>query len=244
VRVVVVRLPHISNFDDFAPLAAEPGVQISYSTSAEDVLRADLVILPGTKNTRGDLRWLRARGLDAAICNARNAGASVLGVCGGFQMLGREVADPEGAEGDPGREPGLGLLSSETAFASTKTTRRVTGTVAVDRGMLAGAAGLPVTAYEIHMGATRSSEESAFSLESEGRLDGAVSGDGRVVGTYLHGLFANDDVRRCIVANVRVATGASGRPSPAWDPDAHIDALARHVSQYLDIARIREIAGI
>ena len=242
ISVVVVRLPHISNFDDFDPLAAEKSVHLTYARRAGDVDAADLIILPGTKNTRGDLRWLKAQGIDAAILRARGRGAAVLGVCGGFQMLGLLLSDPAGVEGEPGSEAGLGLLDAQTLFAPAKTTRLVDAVVSTDRGLLAGARGVRVSGYEIHMGKTTAAEDHAFAIGEGRRPDGAVSTDGRVLGTYLHGLFANDALRTRIVANL--TAGDEPSVQTRWDPEAHIDALARQVSQYLDIGRVREIAGI
>jgi adenosylcobyric acid synthase len=241
VRVAVVRLPHISNFDDFDPLAAEPGVQLTYVTEPPALGGADLVLLPGTKNTRGDLRWLRERGLDVAVLQAREQGAAVIGICGGFQMLGREVCDPLGVEGAPGSEPGLGLLDVTTSFSRDKATNRVEGSVGADTGLLAGLRGTPVSGYEIHMGDTRRLDDGpAPFLLSPDRPDGALSPDGLVLGTYLHGLFANDAFRRRVLANL----GRREAPADAWDPEAGIARLAREAERYLDIERIREIAGV
>lgn len=242
IDVVVVRLPHISNFDDFDPLASEAGVRLTYATQPRELADADLIILPGTKNTRGDLRWLKQRRLDRAVIDARARGAAVIGVCGGFQMLGHLISDPHGVEGEPGSEECLGLLDAVTVFEADKATRQVRATVSADRGLLLGSAGLGLTAYEIHMGRTTSAAEGAFVIGGS-RPDGALSTDGRVVGTYMHGLFANDEFRRRLLANLG-PPGPGGGTSAAWDPEAHIDSLARGVAQYLDIGRIREIAGI
>ncbi len=204
---------------------------------------AGLVILPGTKNTRADLRWLRSKGIDAAVCRARDAGAAVIGICGGFQMLGRSISDPLGSEGPPGDEPGLGLLPVETVFAGEKATRQVSAGVTAGHGILAGLRDTPLTGYEIHMGDTPAPAEAAFAIGPARTPDGALSDDGRVLGTYLHGLFANDAFRRGLLANLAPA----GNPAPsflAWDPDAHIARLAREASRYLDIARIRALAGV
>jgi adenosylcobyric acid synthase len=243
IAAVVVRLPHISNFDDFDPLAAEPGVRLTYATQPRELAHAGLVILPGTKNTRGDLRWLKQRGLDRAIIDAHSGGAAVIGVCGGFQMLGQSVSDPLGVEGEPGSEEGLGLLDAVTVFEADKATRQVRASVAGDRGLLRGSAGLDLTAYEIHVGRTEAEAEAAFEIDGS-RPDGALSGDGRVLGTYLHGIFANDDFRRRLLANLRPADSPAGESTPDWDPEAHIDTVARHAAQFLDIGRIRAIAGI
>jgi adenosylcobyric acid synthase len=238
-KVAVIRLPHISNFDDFEPLAAERGVELTYVVAPAALEGAALIVLPGTKNTRGDLRWLRERGLDSAIVAAHAAGTAVIGVCGGFQMLGECVDDPLGSEGAPGSESGLGLLPVQTSFAPAKTTRRVGGRVACAAGLLSGLEGMPIEGYEIHMGETVSGGAPAFLLGPAGRPDGAVSSDGRVFGTYVHGLFANDGFRAGLLRNLGAEAGGS-----EWDPEAHIDALAAQARMYLDIDRIREIAGV
>lgn len=243
-RVVVIRLPHISNFDDFDPLAAEPGASLAYATTPDQLEQADLIVIPGTKNTRADLRWLKSAGLANALARARERGSAIVGVCGGFQMLGRKISDPWGSEGSAGAEDGLALLPVETVFALEKTTRQVSGTVASGRGLLRGAEGLPVAGYEIHMGDTAVYSGPALVLGEERRPDGAVSEDGLVLGTYLHGLFANDGFRRSMLANLARRGGAGAEPATTWDPEAHIDRLAREAARYLDIERIREIAGV
>jgi adenosylcobyric acid synthase len=240
VRIVVVRLPHISNFDDFDPLAAEPTIALSYVTSPAGLAGADLIIIPGTKNTRRDLRWLRERGLDAAIRDARGRGAGVIGICGGLQMLGTAISDPAGVEGAAGNERGLGLLEAHTIFQPEKTTVQVRASVAAGHGIFDGLRDQSVEGYEIHMGVTSSKAGHAFDIGADRRPDGVVSEDGRVWGTYLHGLFANDAFRAGLLRNAGRGAAAG---TVAWDPEAHIDRLARHVSQCLDIDRIKAIAG-
>ena len=181
--VAVVRLPRISNFTDFAPLEQHPLVGVRYVTGARALGKPDAVILPGTKSTLSDLLWLRESGLEAAILKLAAAGTPVLGICGGYQMLGRTIADPDGAEGEAGAVMrGLGLLPADTVFYPEKTRTRVTGTA------LAGPfAGARLEGYEIHMGRTEVRGGEPFCRLMDGRTDGCAAGP--ACGTYLHGLF-------------------------------------------------------
>ena len=240
VDIAVVRLPRISNFDDFDPLASEPGVRLRYVDRAGDLGGPDLVILPGTKATVADLDWLRRTGLADTVSARHEAGGAVLGVCGGMQMLGELLCDPHGAEAPPGTEVrGLGLLPLTTTFAAEKVTRRSAGVVAADaRGPWTATAGLEVAGYEIHMGT--SAGECSPLLTLDGRADGAVSEDGRVAGTYLHGLFHNDALRSALLAGLGGAAGIRGRGAAAAR-EAEFDRLAAHVRTHLDIERIRAL---
>jgi adenosylcobyric acid synthase len=218
VKVAVIRLPHISNFDDFDPLAATPGVRLVYAQRPSDIAGAALAVIPGTKNTRDDLFWLKREGFAATIRALHAAGGSVIGVCGGFQMLGSCVRDPLGVEGPAGEEEGLRLLPLTTSFLSEKTARQVRGRVTADAGLLAGSAGTPIEGYEIHLGTTEGDGiEPAFSLEAGGAVwpDGAISNDGRILGTYVHGLFANDELRRRLVASLTATEARPARPGRA-----------------------------
>jgi adenosylcobyric acid synthase len=247
-KIAVIRLPHISNFDDFDPLVASAGVDVDlvYAARPADLADAALVIIPGTKNTRDDLRWLKEQGFAAAIRSAHVAGAGVIGVCGGFQMLGDRVNDPLGVEGEAGEEGGLGLLPLTTSFAAEKVTRRVRGRVANGAGLLTGLDGTEVNGYEIHMGATDGRSGAAFNLEDEAgpRPDGAVSADGRIVGTYMHGLFANDAFRRGLLANLQPRSGAPSNEGQDWDPEAGIDRLTAQAKEHLDLDLLKRIVGL
>jgi len=200
-EIAVARLPRIANFDDFEPLAREPGVRVRLVARPGALAEADAVVLPGSRNTAEDLGWLRATGLADAIVAAARAGRPVLGICGGFQRLGREVRDPDGVESASPVTPGLARVDVVTVMAREKTTARVRGRVTAAAGLFADAAGLAVQAYEIHGGRTAVAEPRRpfVIVERQGRRveepDGAVSGVGNVVGTYLHGLFATDAPR-------------------------------------------------
>jgi adenosylcobyric acid synthase len=249
--VAVVRLPRIANFDDFEPLAGEPGVRVRFVRTAAELAGADLVVLPGTKTTVADLTWLQASGVGAAVRAAAAVGRSVLGVCGGFQMLGERVDDPEGMEGLPGSAEGLGLLPVTTVFAGTKRTVRVRARVVATRGLLAEIVGHEIAAYEIHVGSTRCVGEAAFAITSRGagpvdEADGAVSADGAVIGTYLHGLFADDRLRGAVL---RAVAARAGRvPDPRWGrrrrAGERYDRLADIVGEAVDMTAVAKLVGL
>jgi adenosylcobyric acid synthase len=218
--IAVVRLPRISNYDDVEALEHETGVTVRFVAHPADLAGADLVILPGSKNTVGDLAWLRATSLADAIVAHAAAGGRVLGVCGGCQMLGEVIDDPLGVESAEPRVPGLGLLPLATRFARDKRTTQISAHVATTSFLTAGAAlSEPVTGYEIHMGTVELTRPgtSAFALDTRnGRpvtaRDGAVSDTGSVVGTMIHGLFENDALRARTLTALR---GRRGVPTPA-----------------------------
>ncbi|MFZ5818260.1 MAG: cobyric acid synthase [Chloroflexota bacterium] len=200
VDVAVIRLPRIANFDDFDPLAAEPGVRLRYVDSPAQLGQPDAVILPGTKSTVDDLAWLRAQGLAEAIRAFVEQGGAVVGICGGYQMLGKVIYDPQHVESRQTETSGLGLLPIETTFAGEKATYQASAVIQARPGWFAGLAGQDIHGYEIHMGRTTSeSHWLEIALRNGQRAqtpDGAVSADGRVWGCYVHGLFANQNLRR------------------------------------------------
>jgi adenosylcobyric acid synthase len=199
-EIVVVHLPRIANFDDFDPLATEPGVHVRYVDKPEQVGNPAAVIIPGTKSTVNDLAWLRSTGLDKAIQRYAQNGGGVVGICGGYQMLGEAVHDPGHVESKLDSTPGLGLLPIETVFAGDKATHQASGQVRNGPGWFAELEGQTVTGYEIHMGRTDSQSTWLEITQRGGRSvqvpDGAASEDGRVWGCYVHGLFANQNLRR------------------------------------------------
>jgi adenosylcobyric acid synthase len=245
--VAVVRFPRVANFDDLDPLQREPGVRVRWVDAPEQLDGADLVVLPGSKTTRLDLEWLRERGIAERVVAQRRAGVPVLGICGGFQMLGRAVRDPDGVEGAAGETPGLNLLPVVTTFVSEKATRRVQGTVAITTvGLLARCAGAAVEGYEIHMGRTVADPGAAVhvTLRLAEHADGATDAEGRTVGTYLHGLLHNDGVRRGVLAQLAAWKGVSLPPSHAWSADAEYDKLADHVRAHVDLPMLWRAAGL
>ena len=182
-RVVVPSLPRMSNHTDFDALRAHPDVDLRFVRQGEAIPGADLIILPGSKNTRGDLAWLEAQGWPEQIARHLRYGGKVIGVCGGFQMLGRTVSDPHGVEGVPGISAGLGVLEIDTELTREKQLTRVDGVCAFNTS------GGQVSGYEIHMGVSHGAAMEAPAFSIDGRAEGAMSGDGQILGTYLHGLF-------------------------------------------------------
>jgi adenosylcobyric acid synthase len=250
IEIAVVRLPRIANFDDFEPLAAEPGVRVRFVATAPALRAADLVVLPGSKSTMADLAWLHATGLAAAVVAAVAAGRPVLGVCGGFQMLGETLCDPERVESEQVAAAGLGLLPVTTTFAREKTTSRVKAH-ATASGPFVGAVGRELAAYEIHAGHSTltSPAPRPFTIVERGGAstsepDGAMSASGNIVGTYLHGLFANGALRRSLLDFL---AERRGRPAdPRWgSPGADgYERLADIVGRALDMPAIAKLAGL
>jgi adenosylcobyric acid synthase len=247
--IAVVRLPHISNFDDFEPLAAEPGVGVRFVRGAAAIRAADVVVLPGSKSTVSDLEWLFATGLARAIQGAAADGRPIVGICGGYQMLGEVVHDPDRVESDAPSTYGLGLLPVVTTFALEKTTVRVRARVAAGRGLFSGAAGSELLAYEIHAGRTRSSAPSPFTVEERGGVvvrdpDGAVNARGTVVGTYLHGLFANDPLRGAFLRSLAGRKGIAGDPRWGGPAGDRYERLADAVARAVDMQAVAKLAGV
>jgi adenosylcobyric acid synthase len=250
-RVAVVALPRISNFTDFAPLAAEPSVYLAYVSRPADLAEADAVVLPGTKQTLDDLGWLRATGLAAAIRGAAARRVPVIGICGGLQILGQTIADPHGME-TGGRRAGLGLLPLRTTLGREKVTVRVRARLAAPSLFGQRVRVGPFAGYEIHLGST-AADHAAHPLlrvrregEGEETADGASSADGRVIGTYLHGFFDHDPLRHALVKALRASAGLAAPASLApvhAEREARLDRLAAHVRRALDVKRIEEWVG-
>ena len=218
-RIVVPRLPFIANFDDLDPLAGEAGVTVVWAHPGAALPVADVIVLPGSKATRADLAALRAEGWDIDIAAHARRGGHVLGICGGYQMLGRTVADPEGLEGAPGADAGLGLLNVETVLAGPKTLTAVRGQ----------ALGAPFTGYRMHMGRTAGADAGM------GDLAGAAGPDGRVTGTYVHGLFGDDAQRGAWLRRWGAAPSAYRHEAAI---ERTLDGLAAHLEAHIDVARL------
>jgi adenosylcobyric acid synthase len=230
VEVAILRLPHLSNFDEFGPLALEPGVRVVYVDAPEQLRAPDLVIVPGSKATVPDLCWLHERGLAERIVWLAHHGTPVLGVCGGMQMLGARVRDQLRIESAIESAPGLGLLPLETALERSKTLRQVHGTAVAARGFWACLNGAPVAGYEIHLGHSASVDTPPL-LRLDGRTDGAVLGD--IAGTYVHGLFEGEAPRFALVRALVERRGFvwQATAEPPRDP---YDRLADVLEQKLD----------
>ncbi|HPW00131.1 MAG TPA: cobyric acid synthase CobQ, partial [Oscillospiraceae bacterium] len=240
VDVAVIRLPHISNFTDFNPLQRIGEVTLRYVETPGRFGRPDLVILPGTKNTMGDLAWLREAGLEEPIRRHAESGGAVVGVCGGYQMLGRRLSDPLGVEAG-GEAEGLCLLPCDTVFASGKTRTRTAGTVAHAEGVFSALQGAAFDGYEIHMGKT-SHEHRAFALLDGDRPDGLSHGN--VFGTYVHGLFDRAEFASRFVDCLLAAKGLPpAAPAEDWDEykEKQYDLLASGVRAALDMDKIYQI---
>ena len=223
-KVAVPMLPRIANFDDLDPLAAEPQVELAFVKPGEPLpADAGLVILPGSKSTIGDLEALRANGWDRDLAMHMRRGGRVIGICGGYQMLGRRITDPLGLEGSDVAVDGLGLLEVETEMAPEKTVRNSSA-----RSLEFDA---PLSGYEIHLGVTSGPDCARPSALIDGRPDGALSPDGRVMGTYLHGIFGSDTYRAQLLQSFGISGGgASYRQSV----DDALDAIAAELESVLD----------
>ena len=233
IRVAVPMLARIANFDDVDPLAAEPGVSVEMIPPGTALPGdADLVFLPGSKSTLSDLAFFRAQGWDIDLKAHIRRGGSVLGVCAGYQMLGRSLVDHTGVDGVPGQAEGLGYLNVSTELTADKTLRRVTG--------IHDLSGEALTGYEMHVGETRGPDTLRAFLTLEGRGDGAISPDGRVAGCYVHGLFASDDFRRAYLDSFR--TGSTSVNSYQGAVDNALGALADTMEDCLDLESILGIA--
>ena len=231
-KVVVPKLPRMANFDDLDPLAAEPGVTIEIIAPGRALPGdADLVLIPGSKTTIGDLAAFRSEGWDIDLAAHLRRGGHVLGLCGGYQMLGHRISDPEGVDGRPGEAEGLGLLNVETVMGGTKQVHL--------REATAIPGGESVSGYEIHMGQTQGPDCSRAWLSVAGRTEGAASPDGKVMGCYMHGLFSSDAFRASFLARL------GHRSETAYESgvEAVLDRLAEHLEKYLDIDRLLTLAA-
>jgi adenosylcobyric acid synthase len=228
-RIVVPVLPWIANFDDLDPLAAEPDVDLVLVRAGEALPCCDLVILPGSKATIADLAALRASGWDIDLVAHRRRGGRILGLCGGYQMLGERIADPDGIEGAAGAVAGLRLLPVATVLGGDKRLVSVSGTTAD---------GVGLSGYEMHVGTTTGDAPPMLYM-ADGRTDGAVSADGLVSGCYVHGLFADDAQR---ARWLRLLGAAPAPRCHEAEVEATLDALAAHLEHHMDIARIVSLA--
>jgi adenosylcobyric acid synthase len=247
-RIGVVRLPRISNFSDFDPLEREAGVALQYLDRPDQLAGLDLLILPGTKSTIPDLQYLRRSGLARAIHDYHAAGGRIVGICGGYQMLGRQLADPEGVESEQADAEGLGLLDVATVLHAVKQTHQVEARVAVEEGLCGLPSGSRLQGYEIHLGETRRGALARPLLQIDRRSgrgtsleDGALSLDGRVWGSYLHGLFDNPELRGALLAELRRHRGLPDPQSPAPATlEGELDRLAVHLEKHLHLEPLFE----
>ncbi len=232
IKIACLALSRIANFDDLDPLKSEPGVHVHMVREGEPIpVDAALVIMPGSKSTRGDLAYLRAQGWDIDLLAFHRRGGRIHGICGGYQMLGTIVSDPGGIEGPPGVSLGLGLLNIATTMTPDKRLTRTTAIHAIS--------GLPISAYEIHIGRSDGPDRLRPFATIDGNFEGATSADGLTTGSYLHGMFTDDAFRAAFLSGLGVApSGYAHLPAI----EATLDALAAHIEAHLDVAGILDLA--
>lgn len=244
VDIAVIRLPHISNFTDFSAFERMPNVSLRYVQKKEQLGMPDMIILPGTKNTMDDLTWLRESGLEGMILRHAEMKVPVVGICGGYQMMGAELADPNNVE-HGGTMRGMGLLNTKTIFETSKTRTQIHGKAHSCAGYFEKMNGMSVTGYEIHMGRTQNLGGCVQCIELEdGRTDALMNTEGTVFGSYLHGLFDSEGVASAMVAKLFEKKGIDPEGEP-FDLQAYkekqYDALADVVRNALDMEKVYEI---
>jgi adenosylcobyric acid synthase len=234
IKVVVPVLPRISNHTDFDPLRLHPQVELTFIGPGQAIPAADLIILPGSKSVRADLAFLREQGWPAAIAKHLRYGGKLLGICGGLQMLGTQIDDPHGLEGAAGSSPGLGLLDFSTVLEPQKQLRNVRGQLCLENALVSG--------YEIHAGVSTGAGLNAAVRLDDGRSDGALSADGQVLGTYLHGLFESSDACSALLrwAGLREVQQVDYHALRERD----IERLADLVEAHLDTKKLRELCNL
>ncbi len=244
IDIAVICLPHISNFTDFNVFGRMEGVSLRYVREAKQLGKPDLIILPGTKNTMDDMRWMRESGMETALVRCVSLNTSVLGICGGYQMLGETLEDPQGVE-NGGTMRGLGLLNARTVFEPEKIRKQISGCVIREEDTPYSVTDMEVEGYEIHMGRTYNLGRCQETIRLEdGRMDGLANEIGTVFGTYLHGIFDKGDVASLVVSRLMLKKGMNPRE---WnlDPEIHkrreYDRLADLIRSSLDMKKIYEI---
>ncbi|MBO9436882.1 cobyric acid synthase [Ruegeria sp. R13_0] len=230
-KVVVPQLERMANFDDLDPLSAEPGVSVEIIPAGRPLPGdADLVLLPGSKSTIGDLTYFRKQGWDIDLYAHVRRGGHVLGLCGGYQMLGKTISDPEGVDGRPGTVEGLGLLDVDTVMAGKKHVTLTEACALPNRE--------PVSGYEIHMGRTEGPDCARAWLEVQGRPEGAASANGRILGSYLHGIFSSDAFRSQYLSGL----GVTSETAYEDGVEQALDDLADHLEQHMDLDLLLNLA--
>lgn len=246
--ISIIKLPYMSNFTDFTPLEMEEGVSVRYASNKEQLEDSDMIIIPGSKNTIKDMEFLFNSNFDKAIYRKHRDGTPVMGICGGYQMLGQEIVDPYFVESNTHRINGLSLLDIKTTMAKEKQTKQVKGKFITESEFFNNGKDEDIEGYEIHMGETEilGDLSNVFELE-DGRLDGTISKNDNVLGTYLHGIFENDGFRHHIIEKLRERKGLEMRDSTLSYKelkDREYDKLAEIVKANVDMRRIKEIMGL
>lgn len=246
VDVVVIRLPHISNFTDFNVFERIEGVSLRYVSRKSEIGNPDILIIPGTKNTIGDLMFLRENGIDTVISNLANEGKLIVGICGGFQMLGRTLVDKYAVENKGGEVvEGLSLLNLNTEFLRDKKTTNSSGSLTASNKYFSSVSNRRLSGYEIHMGVTTSESEIPFIKLDDGRYDGFINEEGNVFGTYFHGIFDNDDFTNSII---KYFCDLKGIDLEELDnegyKEAEYDKLSKMIRENMDLDYIYKLIGL
>jgi adenosylcobyric acid synthase len=249
IDIVVIHLPLIANFDDFDPFRNDLGVRVRYATKISDIRQPHAIILPGTKSTMADLSWLRERGFERVIREHVQRGGSLVGICGGYQMLGQRIHDPDHIESSDESIEGLGVLPTETFFIPGKATYQVHAQVMGSNTWLAGLSECDLHGYEIHMGHTSSvstwlkiNTRNGFPCEF---FDGSITADGRVWGCYVHGLFSNIALRHAWLTSLGWIPKSQSLPPQVTDPlEKSLDYLAEEVEAAVDIREIERMIWV
>jgi adenosylcobyric acid synthase len=247
IDITIIRLPHISNYDDFDPLE-EMGCTLRFITKPSELGNPDLIILPGTKSTVADLMCLYEQGIAQAIIQRAKTGTPVIGICGGYQMLGKTINDPDKVESRETSVAGLGLLDIETTFGQVKTTTQIRARLLANKGLFEGLKGAEITGYEIHMGQTRSQNHvPVFQVVEtpQGKanyFDGTASDDCLIFGSYIHGLFHNVNFAHTLLNRLRQLRGLPATVTVPVNKDKQYDELARIVRQNLNMRQVYKIA--
>ncbi|MGH7906001.1 MAG: cobyric acid synthase [Candidatus Binataceae bacterium] len=252
IEIAVIRVPAISNYDDFLPLEHDPSVRLHFAEYPDEIASAALVIIPGSKSTAHDLQWLRESGFADCIAARAARGEPLLGICGGFQMMGESIADPYSVESAARIVQGLALLPVTTRFERTKIVAR-TEAIPATPSFLAGANGIAISAYEIHMGRILRTDKTTAIFKiirrngrEESDQDGALSANGMIAGTMLHGIFENDSIRAALIRSLSRRTGLPIMPGNGRiaSREEEYDRLARAVSENIDYDMLRRIADL
>lgn len=245
IRIGIIKLPYISNFSDFTPLELEEDVSLTYIEDKNQIKDMDMIIIPGSKNTLKDLQYIYDMRMDEDIYKEYKAGTTIIGICGGYQILGKELTDPDNVESSIKRINGLGLLDAATIMRKDKITIQTEGEIITDRGIFKDLKNLIVAGYEIHMGDTRLFDKSMEAIKlKDGRNVGVINEDGRVFGTYLHGIFENDKLRRSMINYLRKEKGldeAGDELSYENIKELEYNKLASIVKENINMDAIRKI---
>ncbi len=244
----IIKLPYISNFSDFTPLEIEEGLNVRYISNKDDIKDVDMLIIPGSKNTIMDMKYIFDSGMDKEIYRKHREKVPIIGVCGGYQMLGKEIFDPSGIESSLQRINGLGLLNATTTIYDNKITTQTSGEFINDLALSGNRIKETVTGYEIHMGKTELFDDCIPAIRLEnGNVDGAIAAEGMVFGTYLHGIFENDGLRHGIINNLKDKKGITNEYKQlnySELKEREYDKLAQAVRKHMDMGKVKDIMGL